>query len=151
MAYLTREVLVARGTRRRRDVESPVFGGTLCLQELSRWDWKMAAQMATLPDKPEQVYIQLWNAALFAAGVIDPQDGAALFTFEDVSNFRNDPALWAEIDRIADLLRELSEVGPESLKSGGPAPDAGRGDRPGGRQRAKRGAAQGAGANGAND
>ena len=148
MPFVTRAQILERGTRRRQVEPSAVFGGDLCLQELSRWDWRMAAQMATNPANPDQVFIHLHNAALFAAGVIDPVSNKPLFTFDEVSDFREDAAIWAEINRVADLLRVLSEVGPESLKSGGAAADAGRGDRPRGRQRAKRGAAEGAGADG---
>lgn len=146
--YLSKDQILARGVRRRQDAESPVFGGTLCLQELSRWDYKLAAQLATIPSDPDKVYVQLWDAATFAAGVVDPATGEPLFTHEEVATFREDMALWDEIARIAGLVRALSEVGPESLKSGGAAAHAGRGRRSDRRDAAERGAAAGAGSAG---
>lgn len=149
--YLSKEQILARGVRRRQDVASAVFGGTLCLQELSRWDWKLAAQLATIPSDPDKVYVQLWDAATFAAGVVDPATGEPLFGHDEVSAFREDAALWDEIARIAGLIRTLSEVGPESLKSGGAAPDVGRGRRSDRRQPPERRAAPGDGADGSDD
>jgi len=126
MAYVTRDQIATTSVRRRQDVESPVFGGTLLIQELSRLDWRTAIQIAKIPNDPkEQVYIDWWDGAVFAAGVIDPLKGEALFTMDDILLWANRGDLWDEIRRVAALIRELSEVGPESLKSGDPAPDAG--------------------------
>lgn len=139
MAYVTRAMVLARSTRRRQEVESAVFGGTLLLQEWSRWDVQQADRFALDPTDTNKVYTLLRESSLFAAGVIVPDTGEPMFTAVEVSDWRDDDAVWSEVVRITGLLRALSEVGPESLKSGDPAADAGRGTRSRGRQRTERG------------
>lgn len=124
MAYVTREQLISKSARRRQDVESTVFGGTLCVQELSRLDWRIAIQASKIPNDPDdRVYIDWWDGAIFAAGVLDPIKGEPLFTMDDMLLWANREDLWQEIRRVAVIIRELSEVGPESLKSGDPPAD----------------------------
>lgn len=125
MPYLTRAAITERTARRREDFESPPLGGTLCVQELSRLDWKTASRIATTPTDPDKVFIDYWDAACVAYGVIDPTDGESLFTVDMILSWANRDALWDEIRRIANRIRELSEVSPESLKSDNPPTNGG--------------------------
>ena len=125
MTYLTRDQVAARSRRARVDFESPVLGGTLCLQELGRWDWRVATKAAEIPGEAGRIYIDLWHIGIFTRGVVDPATGEPLFTQDDLLTWRNSDALWAEVARIADAILSLSEVGPDSLKSGDPPADGG--------------------------
>lgn len=75
-----------------------------------------AAETATDADR--------WNAALFAVGVIDGEGGKPLFSRDEIIQWPNRAALWAEVLRLAQAILDLSEVGQSHLKSGDPAPAA---------------------------
>ena len=125
MPYLTRTQIDTRTSRRRQDIESPLFGGTLLIQELSRWDMQNADRFATIPTDLSKVYLLLHTAALFAAGVLDGASGKPMYTADEVSDWRDDADVWDEVVRIVSAIRALSEVGPESLKSGDLPSDVG--------------------------
>jgi hypothetical protein len=120
---LTRDAILQRVTRRTTSYDSAVFGGVLRLQELSRLEWRLAAEQAAIPGDPGRVYTDWHDAAVCAYGIVDA-GGAPLFTCDDILSWRNEPTLWDELRQIADVIRALSEVGADSLKSGDPAPDA---------------------------
>lgn len=63
-----------------------------------------------------------WNAALLAAGWIDPESGKPLWTAEEIMAWPARDEVWAEVARLAQCVYDLSEAGQESLKSGDPAP-----------------------------
>jgi hypothetical protein len=123
MAFLTRDTILAAVERRTKTEPSSVFGGDLCLRELSRLDYRAASMAAEIPGKPGHIYTDVWHAAIFAAVVVDPKTEEPLFTADDVLAWGNRDETWKEVVRIASLGLELSEVGADALTKSGAAAD----------------------------
>jgi len=140
MAYVTKETARAHLALAERDEPSEVFGGVLRLRELTRAQFRACRRDADLGERAyltrvgdQTVRITIdadrYNAGLFAAGVIDPTTGEPIWGgVDEMLALPRRATVWDEILRIANLLLDLSEVGPGALKSGSPADDAGRGD-----------------------
>lgn len=67
------------------------------------------------------VDVNRWNAALLAAGWIDPATGATVLKPEEILAWPARDDLWNEVGRLAQCVYDLSEAGQASLKSGDPA------------------------------
>lgn len=117
-----RDAILARVARRTQQEVSSVFGDLL-LRELSRLDHRVCAESARAPEG--RIFVDVWHAAVFAACVIDPDTNEPAFTADEVLLFGNRDEVWAEVARIANVALALSEVGPDSLKSGDPPADVG--------------------------
>jgi hypothetical protein len=134
MAQLTREqILAGLGKRVERDVSVPSLGGTVRLRELGRAQIRQAGELSTVESpngdgKPvKMTNTDLWNLALVAFGVVDPETHQPLFSFAELRALTegDDPPLrHVATGNVAQQILDLSEVGPEWLKSGGTAPDA---------------------------
>lgn len=126
---LDRTAILKRVSQINKRLElSSFFGGELSLSELMRADWKGIGEWVNeLPASDSEPRNERMYAGLFACGVLGP-DGAPMFTREEVLGFA-DPSLsrdlWSEVVRIGDMIYTLSEVSPESLKSGDTQDDAG--------------------------
>ena len=59
--------------------------------------------------------VDAFNGGIFAAAVVG-DDGEPLFKLAEVLAFPQRPDVWDEIQRIATIVIDLSEVGPEALK-----------------------------------
>lgn len=116
MGYLSKQALLDRLVLREKDEPSEIFGGTLRLRELLRTEYRAAAAFAG--EGADRV--DRWNAALFCAGVIDPDSPpdarAALFTRTEVMAWPNRGDLWAEVLRVAQQIIDLSEADTAALK-----------------------------------
>lgn len=112
----TRDSILARLQLAERDVESIPFG-TLRLRELTRAQWRACADKAR--NEAGDILIDPWRAALFAAGVVG-EDGASLFSAEEILAFPQRDDLWDEIARIANAVLEVSEVGKTFPGDGDP-------------------------------
>lgn len=117
---LTRDAILSQMQRRITTEHSDVFGGDLRLRELSRAEYRAAERDATTQQRSADGRVLVdgprWNAGVFAAGVIDA-DGAPLFTPDEVLAWPERTPVWLEVLRVATLILELSEVGPEALKA----------------------------------
>jgi hypothetical protein len=122
MALSKDDILSRIGMRIERDEPSEVFGGALRLRELDRATARAASRASDIGNG--RTDLDTWNASVFAAGVIDAATGAPLFTVDEIKAWPHRVALWNEIVRIGNAILELSEVSPDALKSGDPAPDA---------------------------
>lgn len=129
MSYLSKaDILQRLGQRAERDYESIPLGGTVRLRELSRADRITAAQS---PTNEATIPIDRWHLCVIAFGVIDPGTHAPLFAPDELLPLMEGdaPALRAEAAAdLAQAILDLSEVGPDYLKSGDPVSDTGRGD-----------------------
>lgn len=116
MGYISKQALLDRLVLREKDEPSEIFGGTLRLRELLRTEYRNAAAFAG--EGADQV--DRWNAALFCAGVIDPDSPPdarqPLFTREEVMAWPNRGDLWAEVLRVAQQIIDLSEADAAALK-----------------------------------
>lgn len=123
MTYLSKETLLGV-VRAERDEPSEVFGGTLRLRELSRKAYIDGQQYAEIPDEVGKILVEKWNAAIFAAGVVDPETKQPLFTADEVFEFGNNARVWGETMRIAQCVLDLSEVGQAAFPSEDSTPHA---------------------------
>lgn len=98
----------------KRDVESIPFGGTLCIRELTRAQWRACTEAAA-SEEDGKILLEPWYGNLFAVGVIGA-DGQPLFTAAEIADFPNRDAVWEEVARVAQLILDLSEVGADALK-----------------------------------
>lgn len=119
---LTKNHILTSVARRTTVLASPVFGGDIHMQELLRSAWRDASRAADLGN--DLIDLDVWHAHLFAALVVDA-DGTPMFTAADVLAWPKRDAVWSEIRRVANEGLALSEVGPEAVKSGDSAADAG--------------------------
>lgn len=111
---LSKDAILSTVTRMEREEQSALFGGALVLQEITRAEFRTIARAAELPPNAEgepQINTDQWNGGIFAAGVIDPETHAPLFTLDTVLSFPQRKKLWDEIGRIAKVILDLSEVG----------------------------------------
>jgi hypothetical protein len=96
---------------------SALFGGDLCLQELSRAAFRATAQAARIANAEDgTVDTDRWNGGLFAAIVVDEATKQPLFTLDDVLAMANRADVWDEILRVATIGLNFSEVGQDALK-----------------------------------
>lgn len=120
-------------TLRRGVHPSEVLGVAVTYRELLRVEWLGATNIdATHTFQGEngltyltQTGLDLRDAGIVAAGVIDPESGRPIWASEDILGWPNRAELWAELRILARKIRELSEVGPDALKSGGAQDDPG--------------------------
>lgn len=96
-------------TRRTQDIPSPVFGGDIRIQEITRAEWNQVYAGADIGDN--KVNLARLNAGFFAFMVIDPITTTTMYTADEVMAFPERAALWAEIARIKDLGLKISEAG----------------------------------------
>lgn len=143
MALLNRDALLDSLSPREAVEPSAVFGGELLLRELTRLQHRSLLAVANA--RPEMQRADAWNAGIFAAGVMSPTSGdpypdnrrdaagnllvdpttrRPMFTADEVLALPNRSAVFDEVLRVAQRILDLSEVGPDALKSGDPAPDA---------------------------
>lgn len=124
MGYVSKADVQARLVLRERDEPSALFGGELRLRELLRAEYRAAAEWAG----EGAGSMDRWNAALFSAGVVDPESPRdarlPLFTRDEVMVWPNRPDLWAEVLRVAQAICDLSEVGADALSKSDQAPAA---------------------------
>lgn len=117
---LTKEQILSKTGLQTQAEQSELFGGELCLQELSRVTFRAvvkAAKTGSVDENGEEtVDTERWNGGLFAAIVVDPETKQPLFTLDEILAFSHRVDVWAEVFRIAKLGLELSEIGPEALK-----------------------------------
>lgn len=105
--------------------ESAVFGA-ITIRELMRADYTEAQRFASVGPDGRIVgseNIDRWHTAIVAAGVIGA-DGKAAYRREWLLSLPNRAVIWDEIDRLAQQILALSEVGPQHLKSGNLDDDA---------------------------
>lgn len=118
VAYLTREQILAGLTQHaERDMFIASLGGTVRIRELARAQLRAANTYTG----------DQWNLAIIAAGVIDPATKQPLFTSDELLPLvdGDDPAFRPSAAlHLAQAILDLSEVGPEYLKSGDTAVDA---------------------------
>lgn len=132
---LTRAALGAALELIERRVPSPVLGGELLIRELLRTEYDAAQQFATTGKVDGQgrplVHVDRVNAAIFAAGVMDPESGdpyadgrrddagnlvvdprtrRPLVTAEEVLAWPARPDLVDHIVDVAQAILDLSEV-----------------------------------------
>jgi hypothetical protein len=105
-------------TRRTQDIASPVLGGDIRIQEITRAEWNQVYADADIGDN--KVHLARLNAGFFARMVIDPTTGTPMYTADEVMAFPERNALWAEIARIKQAGLDLSETGEDFL----PAPSS---------------------------
>lgn len=105
-------------TRRTQDIPSPVFGGDIRIQEITRAEWIQVYADADIGDK--KVSLARLNAGFFAFMVLDPTTATPMYTADEVMAFPERDALWAEVARIKQAGLDLSEAGDGFL----PAPSA---------------------------
>lgn len=126
MTVLTREqILAGLGQRVRRTRFIAALGGAANLGELGRTQLRQAGELSK--NGKNESNSDLWHLAIIAFGVVD-EDGAPLFTFDELRALAegDDPPLRPmAAQQLAQEILDLSEVGPEWLKSGGPETDAG--------------------------
>lgn len=130
---------------RRTVIDAPAIGGQVTIRELLRPEY-LAAERAAIteppPDTPTHhpttgarlLYrnADRWHAHLVAAGAIDPDSGDPLWSADEILRWPNRDGLWSGLDaaapgdipRLAQAILDLSEVGPEAIKSEGPSPAA---------------------------
>ena len=121
MAYVTKDALALLPLVEREE-PSAVFGGVLCLRELTRAQYKAVVSTAVRPDK--SLDADVFNAGLFGAGVVDPSTKAPLWTPAQLLDLPARNELWNEIGRVADIIYGLLEVSPAAFRSGVSEPDA---------------------------
>ena len=109
-SYLSKDTLLGV-VRAERDEPSEVFGGMLRLRELSRKAYVDGQKAAEIPGQEGMIYVEKWNAFVFAAGVVDPETKQPMFAADEISEFGNNPRVWTEVMRVAQCVLDLSEVG----------------------------------------
>jgi hypothetical protein len=119
---LSKEQIIGRLARIERDEPSAVFGGDLRIRELTRAEYRTVARGADLGEN--RLDLDRWNAGLFVAGVING-NSEPMFALDEVLAWPQRDTIWTEVQRIAEAILNLSEVGPEALTKSSPTTDNG--------------------------
>lgn len=112
---LSKDQILGHAARLTRIESSAVFGGDLCLLELSRGTFRAVQRNATIPGDEEMIDVERWNGGIFAAIVVDADTKQPLFTLDELLNMPHREELWIEIRRIAAIGLNFSEVGQAPL------------------------------------
>jgi hypothetical protein len=118
--YASKDSILAGLRPREKDEESAIFG-TLRLRELTRWQWRIAGELATVAgdDGVSRVDTDWWHTEVLAAGVVDPaspEDAReSMFIGEELRGLAQRKETWEEIRRLANAVLAFSEVGAEAL------------------------------------
>ncbi len=124
--YLTKaQILAGLSQRAERDEKIAPLGGTVRIRELGRAQFRAAGELSK--NGSDAVDGDRWNLAIVAFGVVDPATKEPLFAFDDLLPLMDgdDPPLRTSAAReTAQRILDLSEVGPEHLKSESTEPDA---------------------------
>ncbi len=126
MTYLSKaDILAALSTRAERDEEIAPLGGVVRVRELGRAQLRQAGELGRNGETTDS---DRWHLAIVAFGVVDPTTKQPLFSFAELLSLTegDDPPLRTNAAReVAQRILDLSEVGPERLKSNGVTADAG--------------------------
>jgi hypothetical protein len=86
---------------------------------LSRAEYRALVAVSERPpnaDGEPQINTDQWYGGLFAAGVLDPLTGHAMFTIDEIMGWAQRKELWDEISRVGRIVLDFSEVGPGPLE-----------------------------------
>jgi hypothetical protein len=133
MTYLSRELLLARCTTLAEDDVALPGGGLVRIRELTAAQRTEASRIANTSGALD---LALWYAVVVQMGVIDPATGQPLLSKEDVAALTQ--GRFEVLQHLCEAILRLSEMGPEGLKSGDSADDAGQPDTQGGAAAARR-------------
>lgn len=120
MAFVTKQDALQKAVRIEKTITSEHFGGDFLIQELllsEKIDCQKKAKSGI-----DTVDSAKWNAGIFSYSVIDPDSPPdarkPLFTYEEAYSIANVDRGYDAVLDVADQALKLSEVSPESLKSG---------------------------------
>lgn len=111
MALLSRDDVLGAGELRTRDVDCPEWGGTIRVREMTGAERDEFEQIALRVQ--EGMKVKDYRALLASWCAID-EEGNQLFKPGDVQKLSGMSS--RPLDRIMDVVTELSEIGPEAKK-----------------------------------
>jgi hypothetical protein len=117
MTLTKAQILAGLSERITTEMYVAALGGDVRIHELTRAQYRAAAEQGKDADHPTLIKNDLWHIAVIAAGVIDAQ-GKPLFSFDELYPLAqgDDPPLRATAAReLAQKILDLSEVGPTFL------------------------------------